>query len=363
MSLDYTQIPVVDWTLAQRDKPLFLSQLRGAMINVGFLYLSNHPVPMDLVDRVTALTPKFFALPQAVKDSVDMANSAHFHGYLRVGGDDGNPDTREQFNFGGDRVCRYKEGEPEYLKLHGDALWPDDAVLPGYRETMLDYYKRLEDMSYELTSYISEALGLQAHELHELFGSDRSKLQPRCKALRYPASPPGTTGVGSGIGAHADNSLLTYLLQVTEQSCLQVMNHSKEWVPVPPIRGTFVINLGRALEKVTHRVVIATTHRVLSPSGTDARYSLGFFSSLAMHIRAADMKFEFPPEVLDMKRARDERINDTTEFRYTEKDHRLAGDVVLEEKIKTHPMATLRFYPSLFGKFFPDGLPKHLVAH
>ncbi|KAJ6606324.1 Clavaminate synthase-like protein [Mycena vulgaris] len=365
MSLEYTQIPIVDWTLAQRDKPLFLSQLRGAIINVGFIYLSNHPVPMDLVDRVIDFTPKFFALPQAVKDSVDMKHSAHFHGYLRVGGEarDGNPDTREQFNFGGDRVCRYEEGKPEYLKLHGNALWPEDELLPGYRKTMLEYYKHLEDLSYEFVGYVSEALGLEAHELHALFGADRSKLQPRCKLMRYPPSPPGTTGVGSGIGAHVDKSLLTYLLQASEQPGLEVMNHSGVWVPAPPIRGTLVINLGRALEKATHRVAIATRHRVVSPV-EDARYSIGFFSSLAMHVRIADMNFDFPQEVLDMKKARDERTGDKTEsVQYTQYDHRLAGVNVLEEKIKTHPMATLKFYPSLFDKFYPNGLPAHLRAH
>jgi isopenicillin N synthase-like dioxygenase len=101
MSLDYTQIPVLDWTLVKRDPPAFVSQLRNAMINVGFLYLSNHSVPMDLVNHVIDLTPKFFTLPQKVKNSVDMSQSPHFHGYLRVGGEarDGNPDTREANNI------------------------------------------------------------------------------------------------------------------------------------------------------------------------------------------------------------------------------------------------------------------------
>jgi len=364
MSLEYTQIPVLDWTLAKRDKPLFVSQLRSAMINVGFLYLSNHPVPMDLVNHVIDLAPKFFALPQNVKNSVDMSDSPHFHGYLRVGGEvgDGNPDTREQFNFGGDRVCRYEEGKPEYLKLHGNALWPDDAALPGFRQTMLEYYKCLEDLSWEFTGYVSEALGLEERELYSLFDSDRSKLQPRCKILRYPPSPPGTTGVGSGIKAHADNSILTYLLQVSEKPGLEVQNHSGDWVPVPPVKGTFVINLGKALEKATHRVATATIHRVVSPV-KDSRYSIGFFSSLGMHVRIADIKFEFPQTVLDMKKARDERTGDKREFCYSENDHRLAGEVVLEEKIKTHPMATLRFYPAIFDNFFPNGLPAHLAAH
>ncbi|KAJ7290221.1 hypothetical protein C8J57DRAFT_338678 [Mycena rebaudengoi] len=366
MSLEFTEIPIVDWSMAQRDKPLFLMHLRRAMVNVGFLYLSNHPVPMDLVDKVIDLTPKFFALPQKAKDEIDMGNSAHFHGYLRVGhevvGPDGNLHSREHFNYAADRVCRYSEGKPEYLKLHGDALWPAEDLLPGFRKTMLDYYAHLEKLSYQFTSYVAEALGLESHELEALFDPDRTKLQPRCKLLCYPPSDPGADGVGSGIEAHADNSLLTYLLQASDQPGLQVMNHSGNWVPVPPIKGTFVINLGRALEKATHRIAIATVHRVLSPPDLP-RYSVGFFSSPAMHVKLADINLQFPQEVLDMKKARDERTGDKTEVKYTANDYKIAGEAVLEEKIRTHPMSTARFYPSLFDKFYPNGLPEYLRGH
>ncbi|KAF7337748.1 Clavaminate synthase-like protein [Mycena sanguinolenta] len=361
MSLEYTEIPVVDWTLAQRDKPLFLTELRNAMINVGFLYLSNHPIPMDLVDKVIDLTPKFFELPQEVKNSIDMSKSPHFHGYLRVGGEanDGHPDTREQFNFGGDRTCRYEEGEPEYLKLHGSALWPEDAVIPGFRHTMLDYYQRLEDMSWEFTAYVSEALGLQPHELWSLFDPDRSKLQPRCKALRYPACPPGSSGSGLGITPHCDTGVLSYLLQASDQHVLQVQNHSGNWVSVPPSKGTFVINLGRALEKATRGVLPATMHQVISPP-VGARYSIAFFSSLAMHIRIAEVKFDFPQEVWDMKKARDKRTGKDSEkeFEFTPKDYELAAELELDKKIKFHPLATMRYYPNLFDKYFPNGLPR-----
>ncbi|KAJ7062922.1 hypothetical protein C8F01DRAFT_108092 [Mycena amicta] len=356
MSLEFDEIPILDWSLAKRDKPAFLLQLRNAMINVGFVYLSNHSVPMDLVDNVCKLTKDFFALPQAVKDEIDMSQSPHFHGYLRVGGVDGHKDTREQFNFGGDRVCRYEEGAPEYLKLQGNALWPKDDALPGFRKVILEYYEYLETLSFEFTACVSEALGLGPDALYELYGSDRSKLQPRCKLMLYPA------GVHSGISPHFDKSILTYLLQVDEQPGLEVLNHSGEWVKTPPVRGTFVINLGSALEKATQGVLTSTVHRV-EPPPSGARCSIAFFSSLAMHIRIADVKYEFPEEVLAMKKAREERTGKRTDFRFTENDRLEAAEAVLEEKIKTHPLATLRFYPKLFDKYYPQGLPAHVPAH
>ncbi|KAJ6580762.1 hypothetical protein B0H19DRAFT_1251063 [Mycena capillaripes] len=314
MSLDYTQIPVLDWTLAKKDKALFLSQLRGAMINVGFLYLSNHPVPMDIVDQVIDQTTRFFALPQEVKDSVNLTHSPRFYGYLQ-------------------------EGKPEYLKLQGNTLWLADEVLPGFRQTMVDYYTHIEDLSYEFTAYVGEALGLGAHELLALFGENNcSKLQSRIKVLRYPASPT------AGFAPHADQCILTYLLQASEEPGLEVQNHSGDWVAIPPVPGTLVINLGKALEKVTKKVATATVHRVVPPA-KNPWYSLAYFSSPSMDVRMADMKFEFPQEVLDMKKARDERTGDTTEFKLLENDHRLVGEILLERRLKRYPAATAHYYP------------------
>ncbi|KAJ7239308.1 Clavaminate synthase-like protein, partial [Mycena rebaudengoi] len=299
---------MVDWSLSTTNKSLFLLRLRRAVVNVGFLYLSNHPIPTDIVDKVIEITPTFFMLPQEAKDAIDMANSAQFLGYERVGhetvGRDGNRHSSERFMFGGDRVCRYEDGQPEYLKFHGDTPWPDDALLPGFRKTMLEYYVHVEKFSYEFMSLVSEALGLGPHELDALFDADRSKLQPRGKLLCYPPADPGAEGVQSGIEAHTDKSVLTYLLQASDQPGLQVQSLTGDWVPVPPIKGTFVINLGDVLEKVTQRIAISTVHRVLSPP-KKIRYSVAFFASHAMHVRIADLKFKFPQEVLEMKRVRD----------------------------------------------------------
>jgi isopenicillin N synthase-like dioxygenase len=122
-SLDYNEIPVLDWRLSETDKPTFLRQLRDAMINIGFLYLGNHTVPKEVIDEVKRVAPTIFSLPQDIKDSIDMSNSPHFHGYLLWDGSvvADSKDAREQFNFGGDRVCKWKPGEPDHLRLQGSA--------------------------------------------------------------------------------------------------------------------------------------------------------------------------------------------------------------------------------------------------
>ncbi|KAJ3914489.1 hypothetical protein F5877DRAFT_82730 [Lentinula edodes] len=337
--LDYYEIPIIDWQLSDKDKPLFLRQLRDAMINIGFLYLANHPVPHEIIAQVKEIAPKFFELPQESKDMLDMKNSMHFHGYLKeqghAHGKKGNPN-------------------PEYLKLHGEALWPSEQDLPEFRNTMLTYYNHVEDLSYKFTGLVSEALGLGPDALDVLFDQDHGNLQPRCKVLRYPGTPDGQPG--SGIAAHVDGSFLTYLLQATDHRTLEVKNLSGEWIPVPPKENTFVINLGKTLEKATRRVLPATPHRVLSPIGAP-RFSVAFFSSIGHEVRLAEHYFPFPEEVLEMKYARDKKLGVDSNFRFSEKDMDLAGEVVLARKLRSHADVTERFYPNLFSRYYPNGRP------
>src|SRR5690606_34467261 len=66
-------------------------------------------------------------------------------------------------------------------------------------------------------------------------------------------------------GVPTDSMLSSYLLQASPHHSLQVQNASGEWIPCPPIPGTFVVALGQGLEAITGGVVTSTTHRVLSP--------------------------------------------------------------------------------------------------
>ena len=124
MAGNFTDIPILDYALLSTDKrPEFILQLRHALINVGFLYLANPPVDKSVVDSLLGYVPPLFALPQDEKDAIGMANSQHFLGYTRLGSEltKGAIDQREQFDFGTEFNCRWKPGDPEYKKLHGEA--------------------------------------------------------------------------------------------------------------------------------------------------------------------------------------------------------------------------------------------------
>lgn len=59
---------------------------------------------------------------------------------------------------------------------------------------------------------------------------------------------------------------------------LEVLNTNAHWVPAPPIQGTFVINVGDFLMRLTNNKFLSTVHRVTNTTGKE-RYSMPWFCS------------------------------------------------------------------------------------
>jgi isopenicillin N synthase-like dioxygenase len=87
MAANFTSIPLIDFndTRTPVTKHRFLAALRHALVNVGFFYLQNPPIGVELRERLVKATGAFFDLPMAKKLEVDVANSKHFRGYARSG--------------------------------------------------------------------------------------------------------------------------------------------------------------------------------------------------------------------------------------------------------------------------------------
>jgi isopenicillin N synthase-like dioxygenase len=77
--------------------------------------------------------------------------------------------------------------------------------------------------------------------------------------LHYPYYTDVETGQW-GVGEHCDYGMLAILL--TLQPGLQAKTVSGEWVEVTPIPGTFIINIGDMLQKMTRGLYKSTPHRV-----------------------------------------------------------------------------------------------------
>ncbi|THU99635.1 Clavaminate synthase-like protein [Dendrothele bispora CBS 962.96] len=364
---DFQRIPILDYSsLKYPDKRRdFIAQLQHALLNVGFLYLSNSSIEMKVVEDLKSYIPRLFNLSKDEKDKVRMSNSPHFLGYSRLGSEltKGKVDYREQFDFGTPHVCQWRPGDSEYKRVWGPSQYPDEDAIPGFKDTFEAYLHQISELATELIRLMAEALGLSPESLSKFYDT-KEKMQGLCKIVQYPISP--NPSISQGVGPHYDSGFLTILLQASSHPGLQVQNLSNEWVDVPPIPGTFVVNFGRALEFVTNGLVRATSHRVISPpmGSTSPRYSVPYFHNISQDvwINSPQSRLDFPREILELKEIRGD-LTRTDSINFSDYETDVSGDVYLNGRVKSHPDVAQKHYPERFKKFFPEGLPAQGMAY
>jgi len=160
--------------------------------------------------------------------------------------------------------------------MTGVNVWPDN--LPGFRETVLDYYHRVLEIGQLLFPLFALALDLPEN----FFDDKTTKPAAIMRLLHYPPqsptsfeSDPDSSRRQIGIGAHTDYECFTILWQ-DRAGGLQVRNTAGKWVDAVPIPGTLVLNLGDQFARWTNDIFKSTLHRVINRSGLE-RYSIPLF--------------------------------------------------------------------------------------
>lgn len=75
-------------------------------------------------------------------------------------------------------------------------------------------------------------------------------------------------------GAHSDYGLVTFL--ATDEEPGLELELGGQWVEVPKVLDSFVVNLGDMLERYSNGKFKSTKHRVVNKTGRE-RYSIPFF--------------------------------------------------------------------------------------
>jgi isopenicillin N synthase-like dioxygenase len=98
----FTSIPILDFaqTESVKTKPVFVRELRNALINVGFFYVKNTPLSAEIIKSLMDQTVNVFDMPMEKKMEIGMINSKHFLGYSQLGSEKTGQmaDYREQFD-------------------------------------------------------------------------------------------------------------------------------------------------------------------------------------------------------------------------------------------------------------------------
>ena len=262
-------VPVLDWAQAQADPAAFAAGLGATCRTTGFFLLRGHGVHDGLIADVFTQSAKFFAQPLDLKESLSIASNPHNRGWAFLGSEglddtSGQKDRKEAFNIGFD----LSPDDPRVLAgapFRGVNLWPD---LPGFRDTMLAYYRAAHALGVALLGMVARDLSLPPDHFAPHFTEPMATL----RLLSY---PPASGAQGEiGAGAHTDYGALTLLLTDGAPG-LQVRPRGGDWQDVPHVPGAFVVNIGDCLMRWSNDTYISTPHRVLPPPR--ARQSVAFF--------------------------------------------------------------------------------------
>ena len=282
--MSQTTVPIIDL------QPYFSGNADGrasvaravdeACRNIGFLVVTGHQSPDELLARVSTLSHAFFALPLDEKRRVDRPRPDMVRGYSAVAEEslsysleEAAPgDLKESFSIGPIDV----PDEPYYTSPTAGPhfapnVWPqNDAFKAAYKQ----YFEAMSYLSRSLMRIFALALAMP-----ETFFDDRiDRHISMFRTLSYPplceAALPGQLRAS----AHSDYGSLTIVRP--DGPGLQV-SHRGSWVDVPDVPGGLIVNLGDLMAQWTNDQWVSTLHRVVNPALDSAenrrRLSLVFF--------------------------------------------------------------------------------------
>lgn len=167
----------------------------------------------------------------------------------------------------------------EYIRAE-DEIWEGTLCVPGFKEDAITYYRSMLGLARRLTKVFALALDLEENYFDALTTYPGADL-----AFNYynPVGPDvgevasnETMAHDVGLGSHTDLQCFTILWQDMIGGLL-VLNRNGEWIKATPIKGTFVVNIGDFLMRMTNDRWLSTVHRVEVNKTPQPRISMPLF--------------------------------------------------------------------------------------
>lgn len=258
-------VPIID--LSDRDtaagRARISAEIRRACEASGFFTIVGHGVPKDLVDRMYTTTKGFFTSPEEVKER-SANQGVGVSGLRRPGG----PYEAFAAHVTGDLSDAERAALGDYPATWKAAnIWPD----AGFKATWDEYIAAMTALSADVMRLF--ALGLEIDE--DFFDS---KFDEHVSLLLANFYYPDPEADRLRRDAHTDWGSLTVLYVEDAAGGLQVQR-GDQWLDVPSIPGSFVVNIGDLMAFWTGGRWTSTVHRVVNPApeDTSSRISIPFF--------------------------------------------------------------------------------------
>jgi isopenicillin N synthase-like dioxygenase len=272
-------IPVIDISPFRsgdmRARRQVAERVAEACTEIGFLIISGHGVPSTTITEMASASKAFFGLGPKEKAKVARPRPEVIRGYgamesegLSYSQDEETPpDLKEVFDVGPIDVPNTEYFRGAAAGVHfADNLWPDRPA--SFRNQYVDYFHRMERLAGEMMHIFATALDLPA----DFFDSKIDRHISIFRANYYPrlTRPPRTKQLRGG--EHSDYTAFTILWQERTPSIgLQARGLDGNWLDVPAIDDTMVVNIGDSLMRWTNDKWISTQHRVVNPPFEIAR--------------------------------------------------------------------------------------------
>jgi isopenicillin N synthase-like dioxygenase len=276
-------IPVIDLS---GETELVVDQVGRACREIGFLTVTGHDVPDELIEATAEAARGFFDLAETEKLALTQ-------GELTLGLPVYRPLRSESL------AASLGQKTPGDLKESldwGPALpgfgWPERP--PGLRQLFEAYVEALGGLGERIRRLFALALDLPEDWFEPSFRGHSSTL----RVINYPR-PEGEIEPGQlRAGVHTDYGCMTILRTEDAPGGLQVQTRRGEWLDVHAVPGSFVVNLGDMMARWTNDRWTATLHRVAVPQADRAarsrRQTIVFF-----HDPRADAVIECIPSCTD----------------------------------------------------------------
>ena len=287
-------IPKIDISGVDRnDFPkTLLEEFYHAYNSYGFGYIVNHGIEKDLIDQVFQVSKTFHSLP--LSEKMKVALDDNHRGYIAINtSTDVNSklaEVKKPNQSASFMMMREDKAQIADVYLSGPNQWPEIA---GFRETLEKYTLQMTSLGKKLMRLALMSVGLKDLSILNSFETPTIWL----RLLHYPPIPKSSPNDLYGSAPHTDFGCLTILTQ-DDIGGLQVQTKNGDWIDVPKVEGSFVVNVGDMLNRLTNGILRSTPHRVINKSGKE-RFSCPFFFDPHVNTNIQPLKGtgkpKFPP--------------------------------------------------------------------
>nr|UGY87149.1 1-aminocyclopropane-1-carboxylate oxidase 2 [Camellia oleifera] len=229
--------------------------IKDACENWGFFELVNHGISHELMDTMERMTKEHYRRFREQRFKELVASKALEGAQAEVT----DMDWESTFFL-------------RHLPQSNISEVPD--LNDEYRKVMKEFALKLEELAEELLDLLCENLGLEKGYLKKAFHGTKGP-NFGTKVSNYPPCP--KPDMIKGLRAHTDAGGIILLFQDDTVSGLQLLKDD-QWIDVPPMRHSIVINLGDQLEVITNGKYKSVLHRVIAKTDGNRMSIASFYN-------------------------------------------------------------------------------------